>query len=481
MPQSNAVPGPRRGAAPTVVLDRTTRVHTGASGALLVGGRPLRVLRLDRSGAAVLLRWRTGGTVRSAPELQLARRLHDDGLALLRAPTTLTTDDVTVVVPVRDRSAQLDACLAGIGACAELLVVDDASDDAAAVAAVIVRHGAMLVVRKVNGGPAAARNTGLAAVRTPLVAFVDSDVTLPPGWLSGLLPALLDEAVAAVAPRVIGAGGPGPLARYETRHGPLDLGPLAGPVRSGARVGYLPAAVLLCRVDALRLPDASRDLSPAPVADPTERAGRTGFDVTMRVAEDVDLVWRLAAQGRTVRYEPGVVVTHATRPGLGGWLAQRHGYGRGAAQLDLRHPGQVAPAVLGRWSAPTLALLAARRPALAASVAAATATVLHRRLPAAPGRGVEAVRLTAAGVGWTGLSLAEAAARVWLPVLLPTALLWPGARHLAAAVVLTRLARTHTRPSEGVLRVLDDLAYSSGVWRGALTHRRPAVVLPGWR
>ena len=44
-----------------------------------------------------------------------------------------------------------------------------------AVAQVAARHGAEVVPLAVNVGPAGARNAGLAAVRTPYVAFVDSD------------------------------------------------------------------------------------------------------------------------------------------------------------------------------------------------------------------------------------------------------------------------------------------------------------------
>jgi hypothetical protein len=100
------------------------------------------------------------------------------------------------------------------------------------------------------------------------------------GWLEPLLPSLLDERIAVVGPRVIGSGGPGLLARYETRSGPLDLGAVAGPVRPGARVGHLPAAVPVCRTACL--------------AD--------GFDDRLRVAEDVDLRWRIAEQELGVRY-----------------------------------------------------------------------------------------------------------------------------------------------------------------------------------
>ena len=343
-----------------------------------------------------------------------------------------------------------------------MIVVDDGSRDPAAVAAVAVQHRAELLVRPVNGGPAAARNTGLAAVGTPLVAFVDSDCRLPAGWLTDLLPVLADG-TAVVGPRIFGAGGPGALARFEAGSGPLDLGGAAGPVAPGARVGYLPAALLLCRRDALG----------------------AGFDESMRIGEDVDLVWRVAAAGHPVRYEPRVVVEHETRPGFARWFAQRFGYGRSAAALAARHPDRLAPVVISRWSAPALLYLAARRPGPAAACTALTAAGLWTRLPAGPGRTAESARLTATGLGWTLLGLAEAAARPWLPAMLTASTVSRTARRVTAVAISVRLVRTrHGRSPDqhpltwAALRVADDLAYGTGVWAGALRHREPGPILP---
>ncbi|MCW2623259.1 MAG: hypothetical protein JWL64_2861, partial [Frankiales bacterium] len=341
-----------------VRLDRRSRLHTDGQGGLLVGGQPLRVLRLGPDATRVVGGW--PGPVDGAAQ-RLARRLHDLGVVVLRAPAVHGPADVTVVVPVHDRAADLDRCLTALGSAA-VIVVDDGSVDGAAIAAVTATHGARLVRRPLNGGPAAARNTGLALVETPLVAFVDSDCLVPPRWLAELLPALLDDQVAVVAPRVVGAGGADRLARYEVGAGPLDLGPEPGPVRPGGRIGHVPAAVLLCRRAALG----------------------GGFDEQMRVGEDVDLVWRLAAAGLAVRYDPAVVVRHGTRAGVRQWWLQRHGYGRSAALLDARHPGVVAPVILGPWAAPALATLVLRRPAIVLTAVAGTTVALWRKMPAGP-------------------------------------------------------------------------------------------------
>ena len=97
---------------------------------------------------------------------------------------------MTVVVPVRDRHAELTRCLAGLVGGPRMIVVDDGSRDPAAIRGVAAAAGACVVRRPVNGGPAAARNTGLAAADTPLVAFLDSDCVPGPGWLDSAAAAL---------------------------------------------------------------------------------------------------------------------------------------------------------------------------------------------------------------------------------------------------------------------------------------------------
>lgn len=450
-------------------------------GGMLVGGQPTSVLRLGGPAAAAVARWRAnsatpvdrtvggqqlcgggGDQLRGDAELRLARRLHDAGLGILLDDPGHRVDDVTVVVPVRDRADELARCLATIGRCGRLIVVDDGSQDPGPVSQVALAAGAELLRRGTNGGPAAARNTGLAAARTPLVAFVDSDCTMPAGWLGELLPSLL-PGTAMVAPRIVGAGGSSLLARFERGGGPLDLGPRAAPVRPGGRVGYLPAAVLLCRRGELG----------------------AGFDPALRVGEDVDLVWRLAAAGHQVRYQPGVVVRHQARVGIVAWVRQRHGYGRSAALLDLRHPGALPPARVSRWSLPGLAAMVLGRWGWLAATVTASTLGLRQRLPDVPDRTIEAARIATEGQLLTVLGLAQAMARPWLPVTLGLAVGSRRARRWAVATVVLQLVRAAPNRSReldplrwALLHLADDLAYASGVWRGAAAHRRPGVLLP---
>ena len=148
----------------------------------------------------------------------------------------------------------------------------------------------------------------------------------------------------------ISAEGSTPLAHYESSRSPLDLGAEQGRIAAGTRVSYVPAAALVVRVDALR--------------------AIGGFDESLRIGEDVDLVWRLD------RRRPPLPLRARRRLCTIGrdrhcWrgLASAFGYGRSAASLDHKHPGAVAPLRMSGWSAAVWALVFARRPIAALAVA----------------------------------------------------------------------------------------------------------------
>src|SRR5215471_21848584 len=236
--------------------DPATRVVAG--GSVLVGGSPVRVLRLTPAGTRQVSGWFSGTPVPSSGAARrLARRLLDAGIAHPDWGACDGSDgfpgmgDVTVVIPVRDRLEELDRCLAGLRDLPRVIVVDDASSDPAAIARIASPYGARVVHRAVNGGPGAARNTGLAAADTPLVAFLDSDCVPGPGWLDALLPHFTDPAVGAVAPRIVPhEAGRTWLARYEGSSSTLDMGHRASIVRPGSRVPYVPGAALVVRKEA---------------------------------------------------------------------------------------------------------------------------------------------------------------------------------------------------------------------------------------
>jgi mycofactocin system glycosyltransferase len=490
---------------------------------VLAGGSPVRLLRLTPAGQRQVECWFSGSPVPAgAAARTLARRLldagiaHPDWAASPGAGRIPGPGEVTVVIPVRDRHAELARCLAGLlasdardnskkpesGADAgagtgrdpdrpctpQVIVVDDASADPRAIAAIAAAHGARVIHRPVNGGPGAARNSGLAAASTEIVAFLDSDCVPAPGWLDRLLPHFADPAVGAVAPRIVPhEAGTSWLARYEGASSTLDMGARPSIVRVGARVWYVPGAALVVR----------------------RAAAGAGFADGMFVGEDVDFIWRMSDAGWRVRYEPAAVMGHDHRVRFRAWFSRRTDYGTSAADLERLHPGSVRPLYASWWTVGAWAAALSGRPVTATALTAAAAALLARRLsritgepwpfPAAPpsnpdnskklGGGAAAwrlaVRLAGGGTVAAGRPLGSALSRTWWPIAIPAAIAFPRLRRPVAALILAPPLldwadrRPPLDPARYVAaRLLDDAAYSLGVWQGCLRRRTIAPLLP---
>lgn len=417
-------------------------------GRTIIGGSPLRVLRLTAAGAKRVQYWRDGGEVGDGEaERRLADKLIDAGIAHPEyGQARITPADVTIVVPTRDDPVSVPGAI----------VVDDGS--ATPIPGATARH-------PVSRGPAAARNTGWRAVTTELVAFLDADTRPAPGWLDPLLPHFEDPRVLAVAPRIVSAPGETVLERYERARSALDLGPAPAQVRPGARVTYVPTAALVVRRSAL--------------------AELDGFDESLRFGEDVDFVWRLVARGGRVRYEPRSQVVHAPRATWRAWARQRFDYGTSAAPLAKRHGHKtMAPVRVSGWTALAWGLAALGRPRLGLAVALGSAAVLPRKLEPAGVPARESLALALRGHLGAGGYLSEALTRTWGPAAIP--LLLTGKRgRVVLAFALARHLRDWWRgkpdldPARWLLvRAADDLAYGMGVWRGCARERTVTPLLP---
>ncbi|HEV3265173.1 MAG TPA: mycofactocin biosynthesis glycosyltransferase MftF [Acidimicrobiales bacterium] len=450
-----------------LLLDPSVRSFAG--GTILVGGHPGRILKLAPGGPSALAAL-TGGGPLTGGQRQLGRRLVEAGMAHPVPPPEGSgmVADVTVVIPVRDRSELLDQCLSSLGRHTAALVVDDGSQDPGPVAEVCRRHGARLVVRTVNGGPAAARNAGLAQVDSELVAFLDSDCVVPAGWLGPLVRMFDDPAVGAVAPRIRPFGSSGsPRDRFNRGRSPLDMGPQPSPVGPDRRVRYVPTAALVARRVA--------------VTD--------GFDPGLRFGEDVDLVWSLVDAGWEVRYLPSVEVEHHAPATWAGLLGRRFRYGTSAGPLARRHPGRLAPVKLRPWPAVAALALLAGRPRTSALVTAFYGVHLARRVRRLDIPPSLAVGWSAQGTAWTLFGLGRAATVVAGPALVALGLGRgkPGRRVRRAAVTLAALPPLvewwQRRPDLDPLRwsvasIVDDVAYGLGVWSGCVRARMLSPLLP---
>ncbi|MEM8619696.1 MAG: glycosyltransferase [Actinomycetota bacterium] len=389
-------------------------------GRTVVAGSPLAVFVTTSAAQPTLdALERSAPIALSASRRRLVDRLLDAGAIhpITAAGVGPSRSEVTVVTPQLGGRVHTD----------DRITVDDGSSTPLA--------GARLRLPS-NQGPAAARNAGRTLVTTPFIAFLDADVTAPHEWIEPLLAHFADPTVGAVAPRVCGEPG-----------SPLDLGTEPARIRSGTRVSYVPAAAIVVRCAAF------------------DAVG--GFDDSLRVGEDVDLLWRLDEAGWRCRYEPASAVWHRPRPSARQTLSQEAAYGSSGAPLALRHPGALVPARTNVWSAATGALAIAGQPIAAIVVATASSVALAPRLPQLPARA--AISLALRGHVTATRNLADAAWRAWWPIVALAALVSRRGRWLALA---TLMARPHRR------NVARDVAYGWGLWRGALAHRTPQPLLP---
>ncbi len=455
-----------------VQVDRRVRVL--GQGSALLGGSPTRLLRLAPAAQDMLADGRL--KVHDAVSAELARTLLDATVAHPRPAGGPSHRDVTVVIPVRDNAYGLRRLVASLHDL-RIIVVDDGSSTPIEAADLAGQHSDIEVLRHARSkGPAAARNTGLAACKTGFVAFLDSDVVPRRGWLEALLGHFCDPTVALVAPRIVGLAHTDHLvARYEAIRSSLDLGQREAPVVPYSSVSYVPSAAIICRTSKLS------DIG--------------GFDETLRSGEDVDLCWRLVEAGARLRYEPIAQVGHDHRTQLWDWVARKAFYGRSAAPLSVRHPDKIAPVVISGWALAAWILLAIGSSfgyLASLLISALTGRRIAKTLQNADTQISDVLAVATRGLWSAAMQLASAICRHYWPVALLAAIVFRPARRvvLIAAVVdgvvdwasRRRSADEDVRPigllTYLLLKRLDDLAYGLGLWYGVVRERNIGPLKP---
>uniref|UniRef100_UPI003D8DB332 mycofactocin biosynthesis glycosyltransferase MftF n=1 Tax=Gordonia sp. B7-2 TaxID=3420932 RepID=UPI003D8DB332 len=440
----------------------------------LVGGSPTRLLRM--SDAALGMTSDDGRiAVCDNATRRLARSLLDSGIANPRPMFGPQAHEVTIVVPVRDNQAGVDRLLAAVSG-TPVIVVDDGSRTP-----IVVNDPAVKVIRSErNRGPSAARNVGAAMATTEFVAFLDSDVVPSADWLTVLLGHFSDPSVAVVAPRIVGLNwsqahgndsGPGLAERYENGWSSLDMGPDEAAVVPSTPVAYVPSAAMVVRRNVF-----------------------CGFDESLRVAEDVDVCWRMHEAGWRIRYDPVARVSHDHRTDLRSVLSRRRYYGTGAARLAELHGNRAAPVVMSIPMAVAVGALLTRTKigtALAMIILAQVAFRLRRRLGDLPQAPLVAAQMTGRAAGFGLLQAAGAICRHYWPVALILAIISARFRKLAIEVAIAEGAVSWVRqviadpatPTLGPVKYmlmhrLDDLAYGAGLWQGVVERRDVGALRP---
>lgn len=242
---------------------------------------------------------------------------------------------VTIVIPTRNRLASLREALSAVSAPAdasvETIVVDDGSEDGTrAFLEEGEQAGRWRFLSSGGRGPAAARNTGLAAARAPIVAFTDDDCRAPAGWAAAwerLFSASTSD-VAGAGGRVVTAGATGLPARLSQA---ITNGLVEGLNTDPQDAVFLTSNNVAYRAAELRTVG--------------------GFDESFTGAggEDRDLHHRLRAAGKRLLYARELVVVHYPALGWRGFLRQQVRYGRGARRYYAR--GARRPLSLAEYSA----------------------------------------------------------------------------------------------------------------------------------
>ncbi|MGB7166382.1 MAG: mycofactocin biosynthesis glycosyltransferase MftF, partial [Mycobacterium sp.] len=405
-----------------------------------------------------------------------ARTLLDATVAHPRPAGGPSHRDVTIVIPVRDNLGGLRRLVASLRDL-RIIIVDDGSSTPIKREDFAGAHSGIEVIRHPQSrGPAAARNSGLAACKTGFIAFLDSDVVPRRGWLEALLGHFCDPTVALVAPRIVGlAKTDHMVARYEAVRSSLDLGQREAPVIPYTSVSYVPSAAIVCRTSTLR------DVG--------------GFDETLRSGEDVDLCWRLVEAGARLRYEPIAQVAHDHRTELRGWIARKAFYGGSAAPLSIRHPDKIAPLMIPGWALTAWILMA-----IGSSfgylgslfVAALTGRRIAKAMQGADTQMWDVLVIATRSLWSAALQLASAICRHYWPIALLAALACrPCRRVVLVAAVLDGVVDWANRRQSAdddvrpiglltylVLKRLDDLAYGLGLWYGVVRERNIGPLKP---
>lgn len=229
-----------------------------------------------------------------------------------REEASFSRQDVSLVICTRDRPDRLRRCLESVAALtfqpAEIIIVDNGVRREETRRATEQFEKVRYIVEPIPG-LSRARNAGVRAASSPLVAFTDDDIVLGRDWLFHLLNALRDPRVAAASGLVF----PAELrteaqVAFEHRFGGFHQGyePRSYGPEFLRRAGHKAAPVWrICAGGNMIVRRAAFDS--VGLFDESLGAGAAGC------SEDSEFWYRILANGGTCGYAPAAVVHHYHR------------------------------------------------------------------------------------------------------------------------------------------------------------------------
>jgi GT2 family glycosyltransferase len=293
---------------------------------------------------------------------------------------------ISFVVPVRNDAVRLETCLRSIlaGACGaavlDIVVVDNGSTDGSP--DVARRLGAEVLVIE-NVRVSELRNRGARHAAGDILAFVDADNEIAPGWVAAAVEMLQQPGVGAVG------------ALYHAPSGGTWVQRTYGALR-GRTEGQRDTSWL-----------GSGNL--AVWRRTFEAVG--GFDISLEACEDVDLCRRIRGTGARIVGDARLVSAHHGDPRtLRDLFVSELWRGRGNLRVSFRRPivwAELPSALIPVVDAAMLAVAAVGLAALAVAWPSGLLPVGVALLVIAAGALLKAARAAARGTDAVGISLAQ--------------------------------------------------------------------------
>jgi GT2 family glycosyltransferase len=197
----------------------------------------------------------------------------------------------------------------------DILVVNDGSTDNTA--EVVKGYPGVRLINQRNAGPAAARNRGALEARGTLLLFTDDDCVPMAGWLNAMIEPFDD-------PEVVGAKG-----IYRTHQRRLAA--------RFVQIEYEDRYRLMANLDCIDFIDTYS------AAFRRERfLEMAGYDISFPVAcaEDIELSYRMSAEGWKMKFAPAAIVYHTHPDTLTQYLKKKYKFAYWRVLAVRKNPGK---------------------------------------------------------------------------------------------------------------------------------------------